>query len=91
MKSNIKYLSRAVGSMPEYETRAEVDTVLIHSSVQELWDGLQREGKTLVCVSQKNLEITDEGTYSQLIGGYQRMLAHYRDITPLVLSEFYGY
>ena len=88
MQSNIKYLTRAVGSMPEYETRAEVDTVLIHSSFQELWNGLQREGKTLVCVSQKQLEIIDEGTYSQL--GYQRMLAHYRDITPLVLSQFYG-
>ena len=87
MQSNIKYLTRAVGSMPEYETRAEVDTVLIHSSFQELWDGLQREGKTLVCVSQKQ-EIIDEGTYSQL--GFQRMLAHYRDITPLVLSQFYG-
>ena len=88
MQSNIKYLTRAVGSMPEYETRAEVDTVLIHSSFQELWNGLQREGKTLVCVSQKQLEIIDEDTYLQL--GYQRMLAHYRDITPLVLSQFYG-
>jgi hypothetical protein len=90
MKSNIKYVARAVGSMPEYETRAEVDTVLDHSSFQELLNGLHREGKTLVCVSQKILEIIDEDTYSQLKGS-QRVLAHYRDIEPLVLLEFYGY
>ena len=91
MISDIKYAHRAYGSMPMYETQLNADTVLDHCSFQELWHGLQREGKVLLCISQRTLDVCDEQTYQKLTAS-QRVLALYKDvdISPTDYNGFQG-
>ena len=68
MHSQIKFMTRRDGCMPEYETGRYADLEVEHSSYCDLWSKLRRPDWVVICICQGNLYIT-EASYSQLEKG----------------------
>ena len=65
MISNVKYIFRPDGAMPEYETPNEYDKQITHTSYQQLIWELRRPALCVVVIKQGGLEITED-TYHLL-------------------------
>jgi hypothetical protein len=91
IKHYVKFFSRPPGRMPEYETTLEFDKEVESGSFKELREKLHRPGKSLLNITQRNLDIKDEATYNKLKSN-TKILAHYREsnIPPLVFNGFQG-
>ncbi len=66
MKSQIKFIRRLYGGMPEYETDLFSDKEIEHSYFRDLWFGVQRRGWTVMRITQGTLEVNDDKSYSLL-------------------------
>ena len=77
MKSQIKFIRRLYGSMPEYDTELFADKEIEHSYFRDLWFGVQRPGWTVMCITQGSLEVKDDTSYS-LLGKKKRIFVLYR-------------
>lgn len=82
MISNVKYIVRPDGAMPEYETLNEYDKRITHTSYQELIWELHRPALSVVAITQALLEITED-TYHLLQEG-RRINVLYK---PFTLSK----
>jgi hypothetical protein len=91
MRTNVKYLFRAIGHFPANDTVNPTDTVISHTSYSDLRAQLRRDGRALLCVYQGGLNVTSDETYSQLDESHT-IIALYRDtrISPLLYNGFQG-
>jgi hypothetical protein len=91
IKHYVRFLSRPPGEMPEYETTLAFDKEVESRSFKELREKLHRPGKSLLNITQRDLDIEDETAYNKLKPN-TKILAHYREsnISPLVFNGFQG-
>jgi hypothetical protein len=91
MRTDVKYLFRAIGHVPAYETANPIDITVSHTSYSDLRAQLRRDGRALLCLCQRGFYVTDDETYSQ-IDESRTIIALYRDsrISPLLYNGFQG-
>ena len=66
MISEVKYINRVSGSMPDYETSKSYDTTVSHNSYSSLCDAVARQGLPVLSIAQRLLRIVDDESYAQI-------------------------
>lgn len=66
MISEIKYIIRVSGSMPDYETSKSFDTTVTHTSYSGLCDAVARQGLPILSIAQRLVDVLDDESYGQI-------------------------
>lgn len=84
--NEVKYLSRALGGMLEYETGNHVDTTVTHTSYASLTHALRRTGRDIIFIHCGGNEIVDEGSYTRnILPTKKRLTVLYRETNATAL------
>lgn len=82
MRSEIKYILRLPGQQASYETTADSDVGIFHTTLAELLVKLARPGMTLIDLRQGGLCIENDESYKRILAN-KRISALYIQAHPV--------